>query len=217
MDAERLLAALVTSETAPAAVELLVGPDWSATDVLGPISRPVAARLVVGLEGTAAEVTWMTEQLSREWRELGVNKSRTIQGDAAATLWSRLIDFSVADDPALVVAASVLPSRVTQFIESAIALDPDCSIQAHAGRGMVMVRCPEFSAADTLRVLVRGLRPAAVKAGGHACVYACPTTTELTHQAVWGPMGSDAALMRAVKSKLDPHGLLNPGLAAFEC
>ncbi|HEY1601553.1 MAG TPA: FAD-binding oxidoreductase [Pirellulales bacterium] len=215
--AEGLLAALVNSETAPVAIELLTGPLWAADPVLGSVSRSIAGRLVVGLEGTEAEVTWMTEQLSREWRALGVQQPRVIRGAEAGTLWSRLVEFPVADDPPLVVKASVLPSRLTQFVESAIALDPECSIQAHAGKGTVKVRCAEFAAADTLRILVRGLRPAAVKAGGNACVYACPASTELTHQAVWGPMGSDAALMRAVKSKLDPQGLLNPGLAAFEC
>ena len=66
-------------------------------------------------------------------------------------------------------------------------------------------------------VLVRGLQPAAVKAGGHATVYSCAAGIELTHQAVWGPIGADAALMTALKKQFDPQGLLNPGLSIFAC
>ena len=76
--------------------------------MLGPICGPVGARLVVGFEGTAAEVDWMTEQLLREWRELGVREPRV---DSTAQqpmhLWSRLAEFPAADEPALVVKATM--------------------------------------------------------------------------------------------------------------
>jgi FAD/FMN-containing dehydrogenase len=111
----------------------------------------------------------------------------------------------------------VLPSAVPQFVETALLLDPGVSVQAHAGNGIVLVRFREFSPGDALRVLIRGLAPAAVKAGGRASVYACARGMELTHQAVWGPSVAEAAMMRSVKSQFDPNQILNPGLSAFEC
>lgn len=215
--AEQLLAALVTSATTPAAVELLAGPVWTRDLVLGPASGPVAARLVVGLEGTPSEVDWMTAQLSREWRDQGATQTRIINGAAADSVWSRLVEFPISGEPALVVKANLLASVVTRFFQTVTNLDANCSIQAHAGSGVVYVQFPEFSAADALRVLIAGLQPAAVLAGGHAIVYAAPPGLELTHQAVWGPMGPAANMMRAVKKQVDPQGLFNPGLAIFPC
>ena len=33
----------------------------------------------------------------------------------------------------------------------------------------------------------------------------------------WGPIGDAASIMRAVKSRFDPRGTLNPGRGAWEC
>ena len=216
-DAEPLLAQLLRSAVTPAAIELLSGPDWEHDPALGSISSPVRARLVVGVEGTQAEVTWMVDRLLTDWRGSGVADARVIDGLPATRLWSRLTESPAAAGPALVVHASMVPSAVARFIDEALALLPDCSIQAHAGNGVVFVRLPEFSAGDALRVLVRGLAPAAIRAGGRASVYACAHGTELTHQAVWGPPGDEAVIMRRIKSTFDPQGILNPGLNSFEC
>jgi glycolate oxidase FAD binding subunit len=216
-EAESLLAALVRSATTPAAIELVSGPAWADDPGLGPAATGARARLVVGLEGTEPEVAWTIEQLLGEWREASVAAPRTVTGAEALGLWSRLIEFPAANEAALVVKANLPPSAVCRFVRAAAAIDADCSISAHAGNGIVYARFPEFSAGDALRVLVAGLQPAAANSAGQAIVYACASGVELTHQAVWGPAGGDAGMMRAVKSKFDPKGLFNPGLAIYAC
>jgi glycolate oxidase FAD binding subunit len=216
-EAESLLAALVRSAATPVAIELLSGPAWADDPALGPAAKDCCARLVVGVEGTEPEVGWMIGQLLGEWRAAGIVAPRTVLGGEAAGLWSRLIEFPAASDAALVVKANLPPSAVCRFAQTAKSFDAGCSIAAHAGNGIVYVRYPEFSAGDALRVLVAGLQPAAASAGGQAIVYACAAGIELTHQAVWGPPSAAAAIMRAVKSKFDPKGLLNPGLSIFAC
>ena len=55
--AERLLAAMVRTETLPVAVEMLAGPAWRDDPALGPMADGAVGRLVVGFEGSAPKWT----------------------------------------------------------------------------------------------------------------------------------------------------------------
>jgi glycolate oxidase FAD binding subunit len=126
--AEKLLAALVTSATTPAAIELLAGPAWNsepALKTLAGITGPETLYLVVGLEGSAAEVEWMTGRLHDEWCEQGIEAPITI-GDAA-DFWKKLVEFPAGGASPLVLKASLVPSGVPPFIEAIRKLDPQAS------------------------------------------------------------------------------------------
>lgn len=209
--AETLLAALVHSRATPTAIELLAGPAWQDGGELAALAPGAAARLVVGLEGTAVEVGWMLDELSREWQSQGVAAFQTTPSERADHVWNRLTDFAVDDDSPLVVKFNVRPSAVTSVLALLLEIDPHSSIQAHAGNGIVVARFSRFSAADTSRVLIGRLQPAAAAAGGNVVIWCCPQAGELTRQAVWGATRGETALMRAVKQQFDPRGLLNPG------
>lgn len=205
--AEPLLAALVTSRTAPVAIELLAGPAWEHDQTFPPETHlPIG--LVVGFEGTNAEVAWQIGQLQSEWRALGVAASQVVPIDQVPEFWNRLTEFPAAAAP-LVLKASIRPSAVTAYVERIMAVDPACSIQVHAGNGIVIARFAKFAPADVSRSLIGKLQPAAVNAEGHAVVLS--SIFELTHQAVWGSGGGSAPMMKAVKDQFDPRGILNPG------
>ena len=206
--AESLLAALVHSATTPAAIELLTGAAWQ-NDPAVP-GEANALRLVVGLEGTAVEVDWMVGQLQSEWRSQGVAEIHTVSGDDAAQLWSRLAEFPAAAAP-LVVKASLTPSGVTPLVAAARQVDPDCSIQAHAGSGIVVVRFSDFPADGLAKTVVGKLAGAAAAHHGNVTVLANPSGAEMTHQAAWGGIDAPFDVMTAVKQKFDPLNLLNPG------
>ncbi len=127
-----------------------------------------------------------------------------------AALWTDLSEFPAAPDAPLLLKASVLPSRVVDFVQLVLKIDPQASIQAHAGNGIVIARFAKFDAGDVARGLVGRLQPAAQLAGGHAVVLSS-TLGGLTRQAVWGGVGSDTEWMGKVKAQFDPKGLLNPG------
>lgn len=207
--AEPLLAALVHSATTPVAVELVAGPMWRDADELAVVSAGVF-RVAVGLEGTPDEVDWMVEQVCSEWHEQGITSYRTLRHESASRAWSRLVEFAALDGSALTLKLNVLPSRVISIIELCRELDRECSIQAHAGSGIVIVHLSKFSPGDVSRVLIGRLQPAAAAAGGNVIVLAC-SEGELTRQATWGAASADAELMRVVKNQFDPEGLLNPG------
>lgn len=208
-EAESALAALINSQTTPAAIELLAGPAWDDGDTTG--GERTVARLVVGLEGSAPEVRWMLGQLESEWNALGVHSVLRMEGEQATTVWQELIDFAVTDDAALTVKLAARPSRVTTLIEALTQIDPQVSIQAHAGSGVLIAKFPTLSSADANQALIKRIHPAAITAGGSAVVWASSTPDDLTRQAVWGPVRDEHHVMQSVKQQFDPRGVLNPG------
>jgi len=209
--AERLLAALISSKVSPVAVEVLAGPEWKKDGALAGLAAdgPNAMYVVVGLEGTATEVEFMAGQLVDEWHELGVEMPHVV-GETTG-LWQRLIEFSAAGDAPLVLKANVVPSGTTAMIDAARQLDPACSIQAHAGNGIVLIKMSKFPEKGLSRALVGNLQPVAAAHQGQVVILSNPSGTEMTHQSVFGMTDSPLALMQAIKVKFDPKNILNRG------
>lgn len=204
-DAEHILSALTTSQTYPSIVEWIGGPAWHHIE---PIAKAKADWIIVGLEGTSVEVDWMTDQLVGEWRSLGVGTTETWTEAQAAQLDAQLVEFPARSDAALTIKASVTPSGTTPMIQAARHVDPNCSILAHAGNGVVIIRFDEFPADGLTRSLSAQLRPIAIAHQGQVTVLACPSGQELTHQSVWG--GIEALpMMNRIKEQFDPRGILN--------
>ncbi|MEX0819969.1 MAG: FAD-binding oxidoreductase, partial [Pirellulaceae bacterium] len=210
--AEQLLAALVHSDTTPCAVELLAGPTWTSNEQLAHESSAANGLfLAVAVEGTEPEVTWMTQQLGREWRHEGVQTHKIVADQAAQDLFASMTEFPSCDESPLVLRASMVPSGTTRFFEALQSLDANCSIQAHAGSGIVIARMSEFPSAGLARTLVGKLQPVAASAHGNVVVLSNPSRSEMTHQSVWGAVDAPFDLMTSVKREFDPHNILNPG------
>lgn len=213
--AEKLLAALVHSRTTPVAAELVAGPMWHDVAGLGTPTAGTVARLIVGFEGTAVEVDWMLRQLAAEWRELGVSVPHLADDATAGRLWEFLQEFAALPDAPLVLKASVVPSQTTAYIQRVLQIDPQASIQAHAGSGIVVARFAQFGTADVSRHLIAELQPAAVAAGGGAVVLSS-NFEGWTRQAWWGGATGASRWMTLVKQQFDPRNLLNPGRFAYD-
>ncbi len=163
-EAESLLAGLVTSDTTPTAIELLAGPQWTDDAIVGPLLQHDAAKksayaLVVGLEGSQPEVKWMIDTLGDQLQRANVGHFVAVVDDDASRLSHRLSEFPQAGPSPLVLKATLLPSHTTKFLAAAQAIDPNCSIQAHAGNGSIIVRFAEFPADGLSRTLVQNLAP----------------------------------------------------------
>ena len=203
--AERLLAALVTSHVPPIAIQLVAGPIWKTT-----------GKLIVGLEGTNTEVDWMIETLTKEWQSLGIPERQVFEADKATALWTQLRDFPVDRTAPLVLKVSVRPSAVCAIIATALKFDPNASILAHAGTGIVIIRFAEFGVGDLSKQVVGGLQPLARQSGGHVVVLSANGLGEVTRQTQWGGVDAATQWMAKVKNQFDPNDVLNPGRFVFE-
>ncbi len=215
--AERLLADLVHTRALPSAIELLAGPAWREELLLGPPLESGVARLVLGLEGAQAEVDWMVEQVHEQWNRLGVRPAATHVGQLCQRLWSRLGESPLAAADGVrpwLVEAHLLPSAVVPCVEQLLAMDPGCSIQAHAGSGVVRVAF-SFTPEQGAEILDRRVRPCVSGLGGSMVVRSRPAGTRLDGFAVWGPAKETQRVMQTIKDQFDPRGILNPGRFIF--
>ena len=97
------------------------------------------------------------------------------------------------------------------MIEAARRVDPECSIQAHAGNGILIIKLSKVPAEGLSRALVGKLQPAAAAHGGQVVILSNPSGAEMTHQSAWGATDSPLALMSEVKRRFDPKDILNRG------
>jgi glycolate oxidase FAD binding subunit len=122
-----------------------------------------------------------------------------------------LTDFPAGDTTAVVLKANVVPSQVCNFVALLESIDPGCSVQAHAGNGIVLARMSLSSPSELSQLIVKKLQPSARNAGGSMTVVAGTEGVEPTRQVIWGGASDDLHMMQAVKQQFDPLNLLNPG------
>jgi len=216
--AERLLSALIHSRTLPVAVELLGGPAWQNDPALGPLPQACVGWLVVGLEGSFAEVEWMIGQLREEWRQAGIDSPSAFRGNRADPFWERLSEFpSPAPDDGRAefsIQASVLPGDTVGVISRLVRAYPAASILAHAGNGMTLARLA-LEPGRLAALVDKELRPHVSALGGTAVVVSQPPGASLGRETIWGPPRPAQALMQSIKDQFDPKNILNRGRFVF--
>lgn len=207
---EQTLARLTTSAARPVAIDLFDAR--AAATIAGeadldlPANRPV---LCLGVEGTEHETAWQIATLESEIKPFGPHSIAAIAAADVEVVWSALTEFQVASDDPLTFKASLLPSRTVEFVQQAEAAG--CSLQAHAGNGIVHGHLPDSvtsaaganKALEPLREIVRNCR-------GSLVVEHCDDAWK-KDIALFGDRDPTLVWMQRLKKQLDPKGLLNPG------
>ncbi|MFN8641837.1 MAG: FAD-binding oxidoreductase [Candidatus Binatia bacterium] len=204
-EALRRAQAVMASAVRPVLLEAV---NESAAEALGLDS---GASLLVGVAGSPANLTAQVERLAA-LSDGAAERHAAERGDA---LLRALREFSQpADEDALVIRVSALPTALaalmTELEAAATAARVVAEVAAHAGSGVAWVQLLGAPDEAALVELAAGVRAAARRHGGWAIVESMPEGL----RGRLDPWGFDApalAVMRRVKTALDPHGLFSPG------
>ena len=187
-----VLAALQSTKTRPRAITVRgrTGDDCS---------------VVVGFEDNAKAVEWQAVQFVEELPD----RLRGGVHDLSATDAVALRDFPLSGDASLTFKANLLPAQTWAFCQQAMAA-ADVSLNAHAGNGIVVGHVHGDLTAERVASMLQGLIAFAAMAHGNVVVTRCPPAWKSVVP-VWGRPTGDRDLMKAVKDKLDPKRVFNPG------
>jgi len=208
--AERLLSQMVHTKTLPAAIEMISGKLPLACPGARPLRDKAKARLLVGVEGNDVDVAWMSETMRQEWEAAGIEADDIFEIDQVDAAWQWLTNLGID------LRIDVRPSDMIGLIEQLEEIAPDCLIAAHAGNGILRVTLPTSDPTEFARLVREEIRPLVAKSGGNMVIMSWPDSTVLTPQDIWGPPSNGMPVMRAMKQRFDPAGILNPGQFVFE-
>ncbi len=145
-------------------------------------------------------------ELGRVREVLGDSSSVNEVGRSATDLWCELL----ADtDQMLQVRAGVPPKDVASYVLAQSATLGAGAFLADIANGLVYTAVPTDHVPDA-RAWIDGLRRPALEAGGYAVVINAPASRRAGLD-LWGYRPESLDLMRALKARWDPAGILNPG------
>jgi glycolate oxidase FAD binding subunit len=172
-------------------------------------STPVASRL--GLNVTAVLLRFadneaaVAHQVNWLRQTYGVAcEVNEVTGAAESTLWTRINN--MADESEVVVRMSVPLAQTAQAYERILSED-ETAITADLGSGILRAACG--GNADVIPTIQRW-RAMAQEMSGSLFIEKAPLAVKQQVDA-WGEVGASARLMKAIKEKFDPQGILNPG------
>jgi glycolate oxidase FAD binding subunit len=190
--------ALMHSTVVPSMIEV----HWPEPDGGG-----VVAVMVEGIEPGAVAQADSAVELTRQH-----GTSRVLDGDETGGFWEGVL--RTPWEPGDVgLKVNALPAELPRVLEA---------VRGAAGRHGVTPRITGHAATGVTRVglsggdgeahaaIVREVRE--VVAAGEGSVVVVEGSPELKREVdAWGPVGDSLALMRRVKERFDPAGLMNPG------
>jgi glycolate oxidase FAD binding subunit len=209
-DAGAAARAVLGSDVIPSALELVDG------EALRRLGHGGGAALLVGLDGIAEQVDWEVAELARLLGPLGRGETTVLDGAGRAETWRALAGLGRPghDQVAAVMKWAVLPTQAAELMETGAAAAQrnglTAALTAHAGVGIVTAILSGGTDANAVVATITEWRALANGVGGHAMVEWAPLAVK-ERVAVWDVAGPALRLMKGIKERLDPRGLLNPG------
>ena len=194
----------------PSAMELM---DGTAAGQLGVKGKYMVA---FSLEGVGEAVDRQVAEIGEMGKKEGAIDTTVLKGHEDRTFWMRVRDFALATKAPVILKSNFVISKQTEILgtyeKMAQAAGVGCAFIGHAGNGILRTYVLQSDAAKTepLVDLIGKFTAEAVKQEGNLVVESCPSELK-AKISVWGQPRTDVVVMRRLKEKMDPFGVLNPG------
>lgn len=166
--------------------------------------------VAIGFEDNRPAVEWQVQEVTRELADAGWSGIHLRQTSSAESLWRALVEFPAWPGGRLTFKTNLPPHACAAFCRQAAASYEPLLLQAHAGNGIVIGQSDDHLTFEAAKVLMGTLQAAASNVHGNLVILRCPAEWKAVLP-VWGCPRQDGWLMHAVKQRLDPGRLFNPG------
>jgi len=205
---EELVARIMDSSLEPVYLEVLSG---SRAQALGD-TRSGKVVLALGFHGGATKVEWETTTAKEIIAATGFDVLDTLNAVEASQSEAVLAGVYETNSADIVLKANVLSCQVVEFMQAVDTLSQgrlgNIGCAAHAGNGIVYVFAN--GEGQELVSLADGLLERASSLGGNMTVCKAPRQLK-SRLKIWGKPSEAWSVMRAIRDKFDPSGVLNPG------
>jgi glycolate oxidase FAD binding subunit len=200
-----LISKIIELDIQPAACELI-----SPGDTILPLDNGRFA-LVLRFRNPTVTINW---QIDETMSGSGNLPSTVLSDEEASEFWRLYNESEIVGLWGYCLRLSVLPADLSLLIDDLQRIiSKKINWRAHAASGVVRIHSESewLGKSDDERVkMIEELRRSAQSRGGSLVILGAPD--EIIDQLdVWGEAGATKSLMRALKMKFDPDGLLNPG------
>ena len=207
--------AIVGSQTLPMFVNLFVNADPTRSETEAPTdeNKPM---LTVGFGGDPETVAWQLTQCQGIMEQNGAIGVTIVKDESLQHLQEAVQEFSAENKNTERVVAKLNLKRtdLTEFAAQIVEANwaNDVQIMALLGSGVLYVTIPVASDTDypSLANALTQLRRTAMSKQGNLIIEVAPPELK-QHIDVWGSVEGTLSLMKQIKAKFDPTGLLNPG------
>ena len=169
--------------------------------------------LVVGFGGDPETVAWQLESCQETMEQNGAKGVTIIEGEPRRHLHTAVREFAARTER-VIAKLNLKRTDVAEFAAQVMAEGSERGVQVMGllGSGVLYLAVPVTSDTD-FQVFAKHLtelRQSATQARGNLIIENAPPELK-EHIDVWGSFGDANAIMKQVKVRFDPGGLLNPG------